>query len=216
MSYTPVELRHVPVKRRLFGYDRESVEEILGEVADSFETVWRNRAELADRVEALEEELEELKARERALTNTLVAAEHAADELRERARREAELIVAEAHAEARSVMHTGLGERERLLAEVRRIESLLRSALGIVGEAAATAAPTAEDPAAQPVQPEPGRDDSREFPLSAAPPVAEPAPDAQQQPAAQPEPVAPEDEPPGWPPLRKVAQGGGADFDWGD
>src|SRR5688572_7177886 len=143
MSYTPVELRHVPVRRRLFGYDRDSVQEILNEVADSFENVWRNRAELADRVEALEEELEALRTRERALSNTLVAAEHAAEELRERARREAELIVAEAHAEARSVMHAGQGERERLLGEVRRIESLLRSALGIVGEAGATAVPGA-------------------------------------------------------------------------
>ena len=207
MSYTPVELRHVPVKRRLFGYDRESVEEILNEVADSFETVWRNRAELADRVEALEDELEALKARERALSNTLLAAEHAADEVREHARREAELIVGQAHAEARSVMHSGQGERERLLAEVRRIESLLRSALGIVGEAAGA------EPAAQP---EPRHDEPREFPLSAATPVAERAPATQQEPAAHQEPVAPEEEPPGWPPLRKVAQGGGADIDWGD
>ena len=207
MSYTPVELRHVPVRRRLFGYDRDSVQEILNEVADSFENVWRNRAELADRVEALEEELDALRARERALSNTLVAAEQAADDVRERARREAELIVAEAHAEARSVMHAGQGERERLLAEVRRIESLLRSALGIVVEAA----PAVAEPVPQATQAE-----AREFPLSAAPPVAEPAPDPQPQPAATQAPVAPEEEPPGWPPLRKVAQGGGGDFDWGD
>ena len=70
MSYTPVELRHVPVERRLFGYDRESVEQILNEVADSFETVWRDRGELADEVEALEEELEALKAPRAARSRT--------------------------------------------------------------------------------------------------------------------------------------------------
>src|SRR5215510_10449097 len=134
MTYTPVELRHVHVGRRLLGYHRSSVERILGEVADSFEPVWHDRGELSDKVEALEQALEEAKQREQLLTNTLVAAEHAAEEMRERAKREAELIVAEAHAEARSVMHAGQAERERLLAEVRRIEALLRSALGVVGE----------------------------------------------------------------------------------
>ena len=105
MTYTPVELRHVRVGRRPFGYNRAGVEQILSDVADSFETVWRDRGELADKVEPLEQALEKAKEREQLLTNTLVAAEHAAEEMRERARREAELIVSEAHAEARSVMH---------------------------------------------------------------------------------------------------------------
>ena len=144
MTYTPVELRHVRVARRPFGYDRAAVEQILSDVADSFETVWRDRGELADRVEELEQALEQAKQREQLLTNTLVAAERAAEEMRDRARREAELIVSEAHAEARSVMHQSQAERERLLAEVRRIEILLRSALGIVGDAAVSS----EQPAA--------------------------------------------------------------------
>ena len=55
MSYTPVELRHVRVGRRPFGYHRASVEQILNDVADSFETVWRDRGELADKVEQLEQ-----------------------------------------------------------------------------------------------------------------------------------------------------------------
>ena len=122
MTYTPVELRHVRVARRPFGYDRAAVEQVLSDVADSFETVWRDRGELADRVETLEQELAQARQREQLLTNTLVAAERAAEEMRDRARREAELIVSEAHAEARSVMHQSQAERERLLAEVRRIE----------------------------------------------------------------------------------------------
>ena len=52
MSYTPVELRHVRVRRGLFGYKRSAVEQLLLEVADSFEDVWRERGELADEVAA--------------------------------------------------------------------------------------------------------------------------------------------------------------------
>jgi cell division initiation protein len=206
MSYTPVELRHVRVARRPLGYHRAGVEQILSDVADSFETVWRDRGELADRVEELEQALAQAKEREQLLTNTLVAAEHAAEEMRERARREAELIVSEAHAEARSVMHQSQAERERLLVEVRRIEILLRSALGIVGDAA----PPSEQPAAAAASEE--QRDLR--PLAAASSGAETAA-AEAEPVTDETAAAPEEEMPGWPPLRRVAQAG-SDFDWGD
>jgi cell division initiation protein len=136
MPYTPVELRHVRLGRSLFGgYKRAEVDTLMEEVADSFEEVWRERAELADRVEDLERQLEGLHQREQLLAQTLVSAEKAAADAKEQASREAELIVAEAHQEARSIMRAGQSERERLFAEVRRVQALLRSALGMVDEA---------------------------------------------------------------------------------
>jgi cell division initiation protein len=137
MSYTPVELRHVRVSRSLLGYRPSAVQELLAEVAESFETVWRERHELADQIESLETQLDDLRQRERALAQTLLAAEQAANDIREQAKREGELIVAEAHAEARSVTRTAHGDHERLRAEARRVESLLRGALGMIEEAAA-------------------------------------------------------------------------------
>jgi cell division initiation protein len=134
MPYTPVELRHVKIARALFGYKRAETERLLEDVADSFEDVWRDRGELADKVEDLEKELGEYKQREHLLTQTLVAAERSAADARETARREAELIIAEAHQEARSVLHGAQSERERLVMETRRIRTLLRAALGLVEE----------------------------------------------------------------------------------
>jgi cell division initiation protein len=134
VPYTPVELRHVKLGRSLFGYKREETERLLDEVANSFEDVWRDRGELADKVEELERDLAEYKQREHLLTQTLVAAERAAGEAREAARKDAELIVAEAHQEARSVTRAAQAERERLAMEARRIETLLRSALGLLEE----------------------------------------------------------------------------------
>jgi cell division initiation protein len=134
MPYTPVELRHVKLGRGLLGFNRDETERLLGDVADSFEEVWRERGELGDRVEDLERRLDELKQREALLASTLVSAEKAASDAKEAAKREAELIVAEAHGEARSVVRAAQNERERLFAEARRVEALLRSALGMVGE----------------------------------------------------------------------------------
>jgi cell division initiation protein len=164
MPYTPVELRHVRVGRGLLGYRRDVVEKLLLEVADSFEDVWRERCELQDKVEELEKQTSELRRREELLANALVAAEQAATEVRVQAKREAELIVAEAHQEARSITRGVQGEHARLAAEARRIEALLRAALGMVEGASAGAADEFGAPPAAHLGAWPRRDDTREFP----------------------------------------------------
>jgi cell division initiation protein len=174
MRYTPVELRHVKIGRTMFGgYKRQETEQLLEDVADSFEDVWRERGELTDKLEDVEGRFDELKQRETLLASTLVSAERAADDAKETAKRAAEVIIAEAHQEARSVTRSAQGERERLFAEVRRIETLLRAALGLVEESrielpleprSSEAPEPAELPAvvAAP-DPWPRREDTREF-----------------------------------------------------
>jgi cell division initiation protein len=166
MPYTPVELRHVKIGRALFGYKRSETERLLEDIADSFEDVWRDRGELADKVEDLEKQLAEHKQREHLLTQTLVAAERSAADARDTARREAEVIIAEAHSEARSVMRGAQGEHERLALEARRIMTLMRSALGLLEEGATS--------------PEnwPDRSDTREFQAVTDLPAAAPEPPA--------------------------------------
>ena len=136
------------------------VEQVIEEVAQSFEATWRERGELAEKVEALEKQLTELRQRESLLTQTLVAAEQAASDVREQARREAEAIVTEAHNEARAIGRTAQAERERLLVESRRIEAMLRAALGVVQEGNAPT-PTSSRPRNRPRQPGHGTDPSR-------------------------------------------------------
>jgi cell division initiation protein len=129
MALAPVEVRHIRLKRGMLGYRRAAVDDALDEVATSFEDVWRERADLADKVEQLEDDLVRYKELEGLLRTTLVSAEKASAEMREQARREADLIVSEAHAEARTVLRRATAERERLLAEAERVRALLRGAL---------------------------------------------------------------------------------------
>jgi cell division initiation protein len=118
----------------LFGYNRDETQKVLEEVADSFEDVWRERGELADKVEDLEQRLKEFQQREELLSATLLAAERSATDAKDSARREAELIIAEAHQEARFVTRNAQRERERLVSDARRVEGMLRSALELVGD----------------------------------------------------------------------------------
>ncbi len=144
MAYTPVELRHVSFKRGLFGYQRAAVDRTIEEVVDSFEVVWRERADYADRIEQLQADLKRHRDLETLLRSTLTTAEQAAHELKDHARREAALVLEEAHAEARKITRDAVAERERLGAETHRIKALLAAALDAVedadGEARAEAA----------------------------------------------------------------------------
>jgi cell division initiation protein len=135
MGLTPVEIRHVPIGRGFWGYRRGAVERLLDEIAESYEEVWRDRADFSDRIEQLEGELQRHVELETLLRKTLVSAEAAAQEQREAARRDSEQIVAEAHAEARQITFAATAERERLEQDVRRLRELLRTALAAVDEA---------------------------------------------------------------------------------
>jgi len=134
MALTPVEIRHMTPGMGLFGYKRATTDHLLSEIADSFEDVWRERADLADKVEQLDADLVRYRELEALLRTTLVSAERSAAELRDQARREAELILNEAHAEARAVQRRVLADNERLVGETRRLKERLRSVLAAVEE----------------------------------------------------------------------------------
>ena len=135
MTYTPVEIRHVRLPRGLLGYRVSAVKTLLGEITESFETVWRERADLADKIDSLQADLVRYREIEQLLHNSLVSAERSALELRDQAKREAVVIVDEAHAEARAITREAAGVREHLLGEARRVKMLLHAALDALDEA---------------------------------------------------------------------------------
>jgi cell division initiation protein len=129
MALTPVEIRHMTPGTGLFGYKRAAMDRLLDEIASSFEDVWRERADLADKIEQLETDLVRYRELEALLRTTLVSAERSAAEMKEQARREADLVLGEAHAEARAVQRQARAENERLVADSRRLKAQLRAAL---------------------------------------------------------------------------------------
>jgi cell division initiation protein len=149
MALTPVEIRHLTPPRTTFrGYQAAATESLLEEIAASFEDVWRERADLADKVEQLETDLVRFRELEALLRTTLVSAEQASAQTRDQARREAELILSEAHAEAREIQRRALAENERLQHDSRRLRLQLQEALSAFGEsetATATEASNAVD-----------------------------------------------------------------------
>ena len=134
MALTPVEIRHIKLSRSLFGYSRGVIDELLEDIVESFEQVWRERADLADKIERVEEDLVRYRELETLLRTTLVSAERASQELREQARRETQVMLEEAHAEARKVRRDAVADLERMRTEARRIRSLLGAALATLND----------------------------------------------------------------------------------
>ena len=153
MSLTPVEIRHLELHRTfLRGYRKGAVDRLLGDIADSFEEVWRERADLTDRLDELEREATKHRELEALLRSTLVSAERAANEMKEQARRESDLIVQEAHAEARRVIREISAEKQRLEGDCRKIRALLRTALESLGDGQPPEGARAEAPPAEMVE----------------------------------------------------------------
>jgi cell division initiation protein len=134
MALTPVEIRHMTPGTGFMGYNRAQTDRLLEDVAASFEDVWRERADLADKVEQLESDLVRFKELETLLRTTLMSAERASTELKEQARREADLILGEAHVEARKVRRDATAENERLVMASRKIKAQLRAAFEMIDD----------------------------------------------------------------------------------
>lgn len=123
MIITPVEIRHVKLKRGFMGYRRKATDELLAQIVESYEEAWRGRADREDQVERLEAELARFHELESLLRDTMMSAERAAETLRADARREYELTLQEARLKAREVVEQAETEAEQTRAEVRRLRA---------------------------------------------------------------------------------------------
>ncbi|MFA4947631.1 MAG: DivIVA domain-containing protein [Candidatus Krumholzibacteriia bacterium] len=100
MRVTPLDIRKQEFKKVMRGLDSEEVYAFLNTIADEYEAVLSDNKNLRERLVSLEERLNEFKAIETNLRNTLLTAEKLTHEAKENARREASLLIREAEMEA--------------------------------------------------------------------------------------------------------------------
>ena len=144
------------LRKALFGYQAKQTDDLLADIVNSFEDVWRDRADLADKIEQLGTELVRYRELEQLLRTTLISAERASQQMTDQTRRETESVLGEARAEAREILREAMAERERLNAEINRIRAQLVAVLGTLGgeslvEESASKESTLETPLVSPV-----------------------------------------------------------------
>lgn len=123
------DARQTELERNLRGAETERAELIAG-----VDEIKAEREARATYIAGLEQELARFRELEQSLTGAVVAADRAGNEARAHAEREATLLLEQARADARQIVFEANAERERLLADVHRIRSMLASAQAALNE----------------------------------------------------------------------------------
>lgn len=129
MKVTPLDIRRKEFKRSMRGYADEEVDIFLDEVADEFERLYQENAEMQDKLQHLEEQLASHAQLKAALEKTLVSAQLQADQMTANARKESELIMRDAELKARDIVSESYSETQRVqqtLVQLKHLEEDFR------------------------------------------------------------------------------------------
>jgi cell division initiation protein len=122
MNITPLDITQKQFRRTFRGLDAEEVEGFLSLVASEFEGLVREVTALREAGQRKDEELLEHRGRERALQETLVAAQRASEEIRDSARKEAEITLADAELQAEKIVQSAHGRFLKILDDVGELK----------------------------------------------------------------------------------------------
>jgi cell division initiation protein len=106
MKITPLDITQKSFRRALRGFDRQEVEVFLGLVASQVEALARETQTLREDARRMQEEIFDLRSRERTLHETMITAQKACQDIRDAARKEAEITLSEAELQAEKIVQS--------------------------------------------------------------------------------------------------------------
>ena len=117
---TARDVKSQSFNKKVRGYDPEDVDLFLRSVSEELERVHLENAELKEEVGHLRERVEDFRARERTLQDTLLTAQRMAGELKEQTQSESEILVKEARIKAERLLETAQDQLASIEAEISR------------------------------------------------------------------------------------------------
>ena len=126
---TPVEVRRYDFTTTMRGYDKAQVEEFRAKVADRLEELTRQNQELDAKARGFHEQLRAFRERDKALNDALVSAQQLRGEIRDQAEREAQLVLREARVESDRALEVARSEIRRLEEEIMGLQRVRRTYL---------------------------------------------------------------------------------------
>ena len=144
--YTPLDIENKKFSKKMMnGYDVEEVDDFLDQLTVDYGKMYKYSSELKKKIEDLEKNMEQNKANEYTLQNTLVMAQTTAEDVKNVARQQAEQLIKEAESNARrsvEELEQSVVLKEKELEDVKKqfdvykakMESLLISQLELLKE----------------------------------------------------------------------------------
>jgi cell division initiation protein len=125
IDLTPLEVRKKKgdFRKGMRGYDPQAVDDFLDLVADRLEQLVRDNSAMNDQFARLENQVNDYRERERALTEALVTAQEMREEMRKQIEKEVELTRREAEADAENIRAEAEQIRHREHESIRRLRA---------------------------------------------------------------------------------------------
>ncbi len=111
---TPVEIQNKAFKSGSFGYDKKDVDNFMQQILENYEELYREKMEMKDRINVLNEGLQYYKTIEKTLQKALVLAERTAEETKGNAVKNAQVIEQEAVSKANVILQDARRELEQI------------------------------------------------------------------------------------------------------
>ncbi|SHN15251.1 DivIVA domain-containing protein [Gracilibacillus kekensis] len=122
MPLTPLDIHNKEFARGFRGYDEDDVNEFLDQVIKDYETVMREKKELKDKVEQLNERVSHFSNIETTLNKSILVAQETAEEVKENAKKESKLIIKEAEKNADRIINEALHKSRSIALEVEELK----------------------------------------------------------------------------------------------
>lgn len=122
MNITPLDITQKQFRKVFRGLDPEEVEAFLALVAVEFEALVKETLALREDNQRKAEDIAEFRSRERALQETLVAAQKASEEIREAARKEAEITISDAELQAEKIVQAAHSRFLRIVDDINELK----------------------------------------------------------------------------------------------
>lgn len=122
MAITPVDIHNKRFTRTFRGYDEDEVDAFLDKVIKDYELTIREKDELRNKVEELEEKLGHFTNIEETLNKSILIAQETAEELQGNARKESKLIIKEAEKNADRIINEALSKSRQVYLEIEELK----------------------------------------------------------------------------------------------
>ncbi|MEC5422770.1 DivIVA domain-containing protein [Virgibacillus sp. C22-A2] len=122
MPLTPLDIHNKEFNRSFRGYDEDEVNEFLDQVIKDYEMAIRDKKDLKEKVDQLNEKLGHFTNIEETLNKSIYVAQETAEELKGNATKESKLIIKEAEKNADRIINEALSKSRRISMDVEELK----------------------------------------------------------------------------------------------
>lgn len=119
---TPLDIHNKEFTKSFRGYDEDEVNEFLDQVIKDYEIVIREKKDLQEKLNQMEEKLGHFTNIEETLNKSILVAQETAEEVKGSATKEAKLIIKEAEKNADRIINEALSKSRRISIEVEELK----------------------------------------------------------------------------------------------